>query len=160
MPLILSGSRNDADDTGIGALQGRLPRDRRDADRKSGHVADISHRAMLVSQMLKYARALLATGWCQGAEARDENGEPVAPWDELAVSWSLRGALAAVTHDAEADAVALGLGLLALALALHVPTDELRAWNDDRRGTERDVIAAYDDALELLPALVERYDRA
>jgi hypothetical protein len=27
---------------------------------------------MLVTQMLRFARALLATGWCQGAEARND----------------------------------------------------------------------------------------
>src|SRR5438128_2418893 len=38
-------------------------------------------RHMLPSKALEYARDLVASGWCQGVEARDEDGNPVEPWD-------------------------------------------------------------------------------
>jgi hypothetical protein len=113
---------------------------------------------MLVSQMLRYARVLLTAGWCQGAEAHDEQGQPVEPSDVMAVSWSLAGAIRAAARDAgdeegelERDASA------ALALVLETPADELPAWNDDPRRTRRDVLAACDCAVELVPELVAQH---
>jgi len=113
---------------------------------------------MLISQTLSYARVLLASGWCQGAEARDERDVPVAPWDALAHSWSLLGAILAVASDAESEIGALERpAASALAFALEIPATELRAWNDEPRRSKQEVLAACDHAIELLPRLVAKY---
>jgi hypothetical protein len=113
---------------------------------------------MLISQALTYARVLLADGWCQGADARDERGEAVEPWDLEAVAWSLVGAVAAVANDAEAEiANVVERVSMALALALDLPIDALRRWNDEPQRTRGDVLDACDRAVELLPELIARY---
>ena len=86
---------------------------------------------MLVTQMLRFARALLATGWCQGAEARDEQGEAVDPQDETAESWSLTGAIKTVVSDVGDDnQEAEQLARTALAVVLAIPVEQLQSWND------------------------------
>jgi hypothetical protein len=45
--------------------------------------------------ILGSAQELVASGWCQGATARDERGEEVAPWSQDACTWSAAGAIAA-----------------------------------------------------------------
>jgi hypothetical protein len=113
---------------------------------------------MLVSQMLRYARVLLTAGWCQGAEAHDEQGKPVEPWDVMAVSWSLAGAIRAAAGDAgDEDGELERDALRALAFVLEMPADELPAWNDDPRRTRRDVLAACDCAVELVTELITRH---
>ena len=113
---------------------------------------------MLVSQMLRYARVLLTAGWCQRVEARDEQGKPVEPSDVLAVSWSLAGAIKAVAGDAgDEDGELERDASRALALVLEIPAEELPAWNDDPQRTHRDVLAACECAVELVPELVARH---
>jgi hypothetical protein len=113
---------------------------------------------MLVSQMLRYARVLLAAGWCQRAEAHDEQGEPVEPCDVMAASWSLAGAIRAVASDVgDEDGELERDASRALALVLEMPAEELPAWNDDPQRTHRDVLAACDCAVELVPELVARH---
>ena len=59
--------------------------------------------------ILMRAHELVAYGWCQGADARDQRDGPVPPWSEEARSWSLLGALvAAVDLPAEPGAVTGG----------------------------------------------------
>jgi|GraSoiStandDraft_27_1057306.scaffolds.fasta_scaffold313542_2 hypothetical protein len=110
---------------------------------------------MLPSKALEYARDLVASGWCQGVEARDQAGRPVEPWDPSAVAWSLIGAVVAIAHDAAGDAAFLEqVGLSTLALGTVTRSEELKDWNDEPRRTHEDVLRAYDAAAEMLPRLV------
>jgi hypothetical protein len=111
---------------------------------------------MLPSKALERARDLIATGWCQGCEARDEEGLAVDPADPRAAAWSLLGALRAVTAAAENRRVLEQVGTSTLALAIAGRAGELRAWNDDARRGHDDVLAAYDAAIALLPATAPR----
>jgi hypothetical protein len=70
---------------------------------------------------------LIGRGWCCGADARDCSGTAVAASDPTAVSWSLPGALAAVSERPNA--------LTALPDALWgisgvIPDSSLADWND------------------------------
>jgi hypothetical protein len=100
-------------------------------------------------RLLRDARRFVANSWCRGADARDESGSEVAPWDEQAASWSLLGALvAALEHEASRlGEVPLGeLGAALFALADLIETDSLVEWNDDPRQTQANVIAVLDRA--------------
>ena len=109
-------------------------------------------------EKLDSARELLEIGWCQGADARSQSGEPVRPWDAEAVAWSTLGALVAVADSNETGVLGLEqLGLPALALGIATGADELRAWNDQPTRTRADVLFVYGEARALLPALVEAY---
>jgi len=113
---------------------------------------------VLVTQMLHYARALLATGWCQGGEARDERGDPVEPWDETAESWSLPGALSAVASDAgNEDQEGEQLARTVLAFALAISADQLQAWNDAPQRRQQEVLAACESAIGLVPELIAKH---
>src|SRR5262249_59437018 len=59
---------------------------------------EVTTKAILIR-----ARALIEQGWCQGVDARDENGQRINPWNPRARSWSLLGAL--VTADDAAHEV-------------------------------------------------------
>lgn len=116
---------------------------------------------MLVSTTLKYARVLLESGWCQQAEAWDESGMAVEPWDLAAVCWSLPGAVLAVAHDAGSDFdETVELASMALALALKFPPESLQGWNDLPERTKREVLAACDRAIALVPDLVASHIRS
>jgi hypothetical protein len=113
---------------------------------------------MLSSQILRYARVLLAGGWCQGAEARDAYGVSRDPWDHAAVAWSLRGALGAVASDAGAELAEVEeVAVAALALTLDIRINELQTWNDDPERTQAEVLAACDRAIALVPRLVDAH---
>jgi hypothetical protein len=107
---------------------------------------------MLPSKALERARDLVAKGWCQGAEARAEDGTPVDPEDPRAARRSLLGALRAATAQANNRHVLEQVGTSTLALAVAGRPEELRDWNDDPRRCHDDVLAAYDAAIALLPA--------
>lgn len=94
-------------------------------------------------RLLDSARSLVATGWCQGADARDREGEEVDPWDERAASWSILGALVA-TLEQEAESTG-ELPLHELAAALYaiadvIETHSLAAWNDAPERTQAEVV--------------------
>jgi len=113
---------------------------------------------MLVSQMLSYVRVLLTAAWCQGAQARDEQGQPVEPWDLMAISWSVTGAVKAVASDAgDEDGELERHASNALALVLEIPSEDLSAWNDDPSRVHRDALSLCDCAIELVPQLVARH---
>jgi len=94
------------------------------------------------------AHELVAYGWCQGADARDQRDGPVPPWSEEARSWSLLGALvAAVDLPAEPGAVTLGplrRALAALAELIEEPL--LASWNDAPGRTQEEVLRTLDAA--------------
>ena len=95
------------------------------------------------------AADLLREGWCQGADARDAEGEPVPGWDYDAASWSLLGALLGSQGRGAVAAQQIPVGQLATAAALvgHA-TDaySLKTWNDAESRTHADVLAAIDRA--------------
>lgn len=99
--------------------------------------------------LLQNARELVAASWCRGADARDDNGDPVEPWDERAVSWSLLGALVAVLEREAAERGEMPLEQLAAVLyvlAESIDSDSLVAWNDDPQRTQASVVAVLERA--------------
>jgi hypothetical protein len=100
-------------------------------------------------RLLREARALIAEAWCRGAEARDDAGSKVCPWDDRAASWSLLGAIVAVlereaSRDRELSTPELATALYALATL--VDSDSLVEWNDRPRQTQGNVVAVLDRA--------------
>jgi hypothetical protein len=97
----------------------------------------------LAEKMLVDAYELVLSGWCQGAAARDEVGEPVEPASASARGWSAPGALVRVWergndpfgHALEAFQVAN------LALAA-VVREAPQAWNDAEGRTQWQVLDA------------------
>ena len=109
--------------------------------------------------MVSGAHRLVASGWCQGALARDETGVEVPSWSEEARSWSLLGALLASWHrqdsrDGEdvvahlADAHALGHATEVIGTV--VGTASLPGWNDEPGRSRAEVVDALERALALL----------
>jgi hypothetical protein len=103
-------------------------------------------------EILVQTRERLETGWCQGADARDGAGAAVDPWSDRARSWSLLGALVAVT-DPLAPLGNARLGALRRALAAlaeFVVEPSLAEWNDAEARTHANVISVLDEALRYL----------
>lgn len=100
-------------------------------------------RAALAEEMLADAYELVLSGWCQGAAATDEDGQPVEPASVLARRWSAPGALTRVWErheDRFGDALdAFEAANLALAGVVHGPP---QAWNDREGRTLREVLDA------------------
>ena len=108
---------------------------------------------MLGQALLLEAAELAARGWTQRAEAIDAAGNPVDPWDEAAVAWSLLGALVAAMERRTPPGGALVVAELAaacVALLPYVDDDDLKTWNDVPQRTQADIVsglrAAADDA--------------
>ena len=102
--------------------------------------------------LLADARGLVESGWAQGTDARATDGEPVEPWDERAVTWSLLGAIVAVLEREAASDRDVPLNELAAALtalAHRVDRDSLTEWNDAPNRSARDVADALTVAAEL-----------
>jgi hypothetical protein len=94
------------------------------------------------SRLLADASALVRRGWTRLAEARDVEGVPVEPWSELAVEWSLLGALVAslergTAAGATPDVVELAAACVRLAHVIEEPS--LQRWND-AEGRSRDEV--------------------
>jgi hypothetical protein len=106
------------------------------------------------------AAALLRAGWCQGADARDSEGEAVPGWSEEAESWSLLGALLGSQGPGAAAAQRVPVGVLGAAAAmLGRVTDaySLKTWNDAEGRTHADVLAAIDRAVLIVGLPDEGY---
>lgn len=98
---------------------------------------------MKIDELLRRCRVLVATGWCTTADARDANGREIKPTDADARAWSVLGALAVATASARlAD-----LEEAVLTLGGVIGTPSLRAWNDAPGRDQRQVVAAFDEAL-------------
>lgn len=97
----------------------------------------------LAEKMLADAYELVLSGWCQGAAARDEFGEPVEPASASARAWSAPGALARVWERGN-DPLEAGLEAFQVAnLALAAVVREVpQAWNDGEGRTQRQVLDA------------------
>jgi len=90
-------------------------------------------------ELLFRARDLVRLGWAQGADSRAADGAAVDPWEAVAASWSLLGALVAALeeradegHDLPLEELALALG----ALEPFVDDDSLARWNDEPSRTQ------------------------
>ncbi|MDX6475348.1 MAG: hypothetical protein QOH95_859 [Gaiellaceae bacterium] len=100
------------------------------------------------SELLHEAGALVASGWCQGAEARTLAGEAVEASDESAVSWSLLGALqAAAVSDDSTRMEDIGVAVAAIAELIVDPS--LAHWNDVPTRTQSVVAELLDRAESL-----------
>ena len=97
---------------------------------------------------LRRTAHLISHGWCRGAEARDHSGAPTAPFDPAAISWSLRGALAAVSARPDSDEKTLRDALWGISGV--IPDASLDAWNDAPGRNP-------DDQIALTPSVIERY---
>jgi hypothetical protein len=89
-------------------------------------------------ELLHEANALVARGWCQGAEARDIAGGGVDACSMNAVEWSLLGALQAVAfRDDLTEIEDIGLAVAMIAELIEDPS--LAGWNDDAGRSQRQV---------------------
>jgi hypothetical protein len=100
-------------------------------------------------QLLRDARDLVASGWCQRADARDVRGDEVDAWDDDAAVWSLLGSIVAVLERKAATTGEIPLDELSAALyalAGVIETDSLVAWNDAPSRSQREVLHVLDAA--------------
>jgi hypothetical protein len=97
---------------------------------------------MDAGDVLLSARKLIEHGWCCGADARDEAGNPVDALDPAAASWSLAGALGVVAcrDGVEIENVAHALAGIAAVIA----DPSLDAWNDRPGRTQAATLEALD----------------
>jgi hypothetical protein len=115
---------------------------------------------LTAAAMVREARRLVMSGWCQGAHARDRAGIEVPSWSDKARSWSLLGALLTSWHrqDSQKDANVVAahladaqtLGEATEVLGEIVGTAALDRWNDADKRTKKEVAAAMDRALRQL----------
>src|SRR5579884_3798554 len=95
--------------------------------------------------MLDDARALVARGWCQRADARRRDGAVTKPWCDDAVAWSVLGALVACLErrtDAGSPFAISDLALACTFLAETIDSDSLEGWNDAADRTHGAVLDA------------------
>lgn len=101
-----------------------------------GGGADIEH--------LVAARALIARGWCQGADAKDAKGRAVDATSTRARSWCVLGAVVGADPKGfNSKTFAASCDLLQSV----VHQVSLSAWNDYGRRTQADVLAVFDGAI-------------
>jgi hypothetical protein len=99
--------------------------------------------------LLRGARDRVASGWCQHASARDVDGRIVEPWDADARSWSLLGAIVAVTEPQRLERGHLSLTELTTALgalAELIADPSLESWNDAPDRAQNQVVDVLDRA--------------
>ena len=82
--------------------------------------------------------SLVRRGWCAGADARDGLGFSTTASDPAATSWSLLGALVAVSERPEADMKALGDALWGISGV--IPDESLDDWNNVEGRTQADTL--------------------
>jgi hypothetical protein len=92
------------------------------------------------------ARERVATGWCQGAVAQDEDGRAVGPGSSDARRWSMLGALLASWDGGPVEE----LGQAVTSLHRSTEQSPLEVWNDRPGRTQTDVVAAFERAIESL----------
>jgi len=102
-----------------------------------------------MSEFLREARALIASGWCQGSLARRKWGRgyrQVSPYAANAVQWCAAGALEALHARLECEEPSAA----ATYLTAHIPAAfpyGLDLWNDLSGRTQDEVLALYDRAI-------------
>ena len=109
-------------------------------------------------EILKAARACVARGLCQHANARDLFGNPCWPTDDDARRWDLTGSIIAQSGVTNYERLVEAMRAVAdVAFPWRSGNDDfkglfdmLTTWNDasDRRGS--DVVAVLDKAIETL----------
>jgi len=108
-----------------------------------GGRMQVIKRGSPAEEMLADAYELVLNGWCQGAAATDEYGEPVEPSSALARQWSASGALTRIWErhdDPYGEALeAFEAANLALAGVVH---DSPQDWNDTAGRTLWEVLDA------------------
>jgi peptidoglycan/LPS O-acetylase OafA/YrhL len=117
----------------------------------------------MVEDIVRSARTRVASGWCQGEDARDAAGAPVEFWGEDARAWSLLGALVAPSHPTPLREVVVPLAEVAAAVVVVADvmrTASLKDWNDAPGRTQEQVVAALDAALERLATTPAAGDRS
>lgn len=87
---------------------------------------------------LRETAALIASGWCCGAEARNGSGAAVEADDPSATAWSLRGALSVVAERPDAEVDALRDAMWGISGV--IPDSELDDWNDAAGRTQSDTL--------------------
>ncbi len=97
------------------------------------------------SDLLHHAHGLVEQGWCQGAEARDPDGEKTQVGSSDAAAWSLLGALQATTvSDPSTELQDIGDAVAALAELIADPS--LANWNDAETRTKLEVLSVLRNA--------------
>ncbi len=99
--------------------------------------------------LLHEAGALVATGWCQGADATTEDGDVVDARSSAATHWSLLGALQAAAFCQEEETRIEDIGVAVAAIAELIADPSLSHWNDVPGRTKGDVTGLLDCAEEL-----------
>jgi hypothetical protein len=96
-------------------------------------------------QVLERVRARVASGWCQRAWARDEDGNPLQEESNpLACRWCLGGALALEGNDVSGDSAC---ALLERLIRDRHEADTIVGYNDRHGRTKEDVLQLIDQAL-------------
>jgi hypothetical protein len=96
---------------------------------------------------LEAARALVASGWCQGESALDAAGDIVSMFDPAAAVFCASAACGRVAS------VVLHRNMTRRSEAMHaallgvIRGDDLVVWNDHPKRTKRAVLAAFDRAI-------------
>jgi hypothetical protein len=107
-------------------------------------------------EILRGARALIAAGWCREDQATDEDGNSVDFDDPAAKHFCALGALERVSDRGPAWNIAYGClcdaanvkGERGTVATLFGP---LVAWNDREGRTRAQVVAAFDEAMKIVP---------
>ena len=89
--------------------------------------------------ILKRARETIKQGWCQGANARDEQNTPVPVLCDSAVKWCVIGAIFRQRKNAH---------MLCDRVRDAADAKNLVSWNDDPNRTQADVLAVFDKVIE------------
>lgn len=101
---------------------------RADAERERELRSQAELSGYSESCRVRETTALIASGWCCGAEARTGLGVAVEPVDRSARAWSLRGALALVCERSDAADGALRDALWGISGV--IDDWSLDGWND------------------------------
>jgi hypothetical protein len=87
---------------------------------------------------LRETAILIERGWCCGADARNRHGHAVAASHPAATSWSLLGALVAVSE--RPDTGTRGLKEALWGISGVIPDSSLNAWNNRQGRTQTDTL--------------------
>ena len=102
--------------------------------------------------VLRVGRAYVVQGWCQGAIARTDDGEPTLAAQPWAEEWCSEGALEAAAHGlVESDEWVEALYCLQDVLAVREPENRgVSRWQDEPHRTKEDVIDLFDAGIARL----------
>lgn len=103
-----------------------------------------------VKELLIRARGRIEKGWCQGAYAKNADGDGVGATDPDATSFCIRGAILAVGPlDYSVRSPAYGLLENVVDRISQSPCDSLAGYNDAPERTQAEVLAVFDAAIAL-----------